>query len=238
MAEIAFSNSPAADPSTRLQNRIISPTRTLHGSVESAGGQTTITVSVVDVATGQSHGTVSSTGADDRFFEIEADVAKKLERLLCEPSGRWVGTASEDAVLTSPQGTLTRHAEATVTWSPAAFDPTGSILQPTGSVTISATGSAGPCSISLPATTLPIGPNEGMLQFVGDQYVIVGAGAGGGALLDYVYSCPEGSTIRPGDVKPWLQAPPQPRPPEGEPLQGTHSSEGITYTWRFDAEVQ
>ena len=238
LAEIALSNSPAADPSTRLQNRIISPTRMLHGSITSAGGTTTITVSVVDAATGETRGTVTSTGADDRFFEIEADVARRLEALLCDTSGRWVGTASEDAILTSPQGSLTRHAEATVTWSPAPFDPTGTILQPSGSVTISATGTAGPCSISLPATTLAIGPNDGLLQFLGDQYLIFGSGAGGGVFLDYIYSCPEGSTILPGDVKPWLQAPQQPRPDPGQPLQGTHTSEGITYTWRFDPEVQ
>src|SRR4029453_7235172 len=68
LAEIALSNSPAADPSTRLQNRIISPTRMLHGSITSAGGTTTITVSVGDAATGGTRGAVHRHGGDDRSF--------------------------------------------------------------------------------------------------------------------------------------------------------------------------
>lgn len=62
-----------------------------------------------------------------------------------------------------------------------------------------------------------------------------GSGYEGTGLLDYQYTCPDmGTTILPGDAKPWLEMfDSHVVVPPGNALSGTNSAGGITYSWSF-----
>jgi hypothetical protein len=147
----------------------------------------------------------------------------------------WAGTASEQADLDDGLGsTLHRHQSATVTWTPFPQDPTGMTFTASGTVVITATGTAGPCTISLPATTLSIG---GTLQFfptlAPPKYSADGSGTGV-TCLNYVYNCPDGTTTLCGDVKPFLQTGQQPLATNPATISGTTpTQQGISYQWSF-----
>ena len=146
----------------------------------------------------------------------------------------WTGTASEQADLSDGQGgTLHRHQSATVTWTWMPQDPTGTVFTASGSVVVSASGTAGPCTIDLPATTLQV---TGTLQFFPDltppKYTASGSPTGA-SCLDYTYTCPDGTTTICGDLKPWLQLGQEPLPDLADTISGTSVQGGISYNWSF-----
>jgi hypothetical protein len=111
-------------------------------------------------------------------WEHETPVAGTL-RLQTAPacckSGKscWVGTASHTKSITAPlpggvgSATVNFTATATVTWLGIPQDPTGTIFQPTGSLTVGPlTGNDGPCSFTAPQATFPITPELGQLQLL------------------------------------------------------------------------
>lgn len=152
----------------------------------------------------------------------------------CQPSGppTWSGTASEQADLNDGAGDiLHRHASATITWTPFPGDPTGTVFSATGTVVITATGSAGPCTVSLPATTLGV---TGTLQFfptlTPPAYTASGSPTTSTGCLEYTYTCPDGTTQMCGDVKPWLETGQVPIPTDPNTISGTTPTQsGISY---------
>ena len=152
---------------------------------------------------------------------------------VCAPP-RWEGTASEQADLDDGQGnTLHRHQTATVTWTQLPQDPTGNTFTASGSVVVSASGTAGPCTISLPATTFAI---SGTLQFfpglTPPTYSADGE-VSGASCLNYVYTCPDGSTTLCGDPKPWLVVVGASWTVGADTISGTSGNGGIRYNWSF-----
>ena len=152
---------------------------------------------------------------------------------VCAPE-TWSGMASEQADLNDGQGnTLHRHQSATVTWTPMPQDPSGTVFTASGTVLVSATGTAGPCSITLPPTTFSIG---GTLQFFPSSTPVTYMADGepsGVNCLEYVYACPDGTTTLCGDPKPWLEVSGQSVPSNGDTISGTSTQGGITYQWSF-----
>jgi len=149
---------------------------------------------------------------------------------VCAPL-TWSGTASEQADLDDGLGTtLHRHQNATVTWTPLPQDPSGTVFTASGTVDIDATGTAGPCTVSLPTTTLSI---SGTLQFFPSlsppTYMAIGDSTGASC---YVYTCPDGTTTLCGE-KPWLEVSGQQLPASGDTLSGTSTDGSITYQWSF-----
>ena len=81
-AEIDFSNSPEADPSTRLQNLYVPPSYFINGSLSSDGTNLTVTYRLVD-SEGNELASKSGTGQADDLFDIHARVAKDLASAMC-----------------------------------------------------------------------------------------------------------------------------------------------------------
>jgi hypothetical protein len=148
----------------------------------------------------------------------------------------WSGTASEQADLDDGMGNvLHRHASATITWTPLAQDPTGTVFTASGKVVITATGTAGPCTVDLPATTLGV---TGTLQFYPTlsppTYTADGTPTGNNGCLEYTYVCPDGTSQLCGDVKPWLETGQVALPAAANTLSGTTPTRsGISYQWSF-----
>lgn len=76
-AEIDSSNSPGADPSTRLTNRYVAPSRSVSGSWSSDGTNVTVTLRVVD-SQGRELLNQSATGPLNQLLDINASVASAL----------------------------------------------------------------------------------------------------------------------------------------------------------------
>ena len=113
LAEILLSQSPLADPSTRMTTaRIIQHNRVVTGGLTVAGGMMTLTVNITNVATGAVR-TVSRSTTPDRFFELEQSVVQEVVRLICgdEPPAAYTGQASGS---TSGESGSSRQ---TISWS-------------------------------------------------------------------------------------------------------------------------
>ena len=96
LAEIAFSQSPLADPSTRMTtDKIIEHNREVSGSLTVAGGTMTLTVTVKNVVTDTTR-SVTRSSAADRFFELEQSVVQETARLICgdKPPAAYSGQIS------------------------------------------------------------------------------------------------------------------------------------------------
>jgi hypothetical protein len=146
----------------------------------------------------------------------------------------WSGTASEQADLSDGMGgILHRHQSATVSWTQLPQDPTGTVFTASGTVVITATGTAGPCTISLPATTLAV---TGTLQFfptlASPTYSADGSPTGT-SCLEYTYTCPDGTSTLCGDLKPWLQVAQAPLTVSADTISGTSTQGSISYQWSF-----
>jgi len=81
-AEIDFSNSSWADPSTRLQDLYVPPTYLIKGSLVSDGTTATITYRLVD-SQGNELLSRGDTGSVDNIFGISSSVAKELADAMC-----------------------------------------------------------------------------------------------------------------------------------------------------------
>ena len=81
-AEIDFSNSSSADPSTRLQNLYVPPSYSVNGSWSSDGTTLTVTYRLVD-SQGTELQSRSGTGSPDDFLDVHSKVAKELTNALC-----------------------------------------------------------------------------------------------------------------------------------------------------------
>ena len=96
LAEIALSQSPLADPSTRMTtDKIIEHNREVSGSLTVAGGTMTLTVTVRNVVTDTTR-SVTRSSAADRFFELEQSVIQETARLICgdKPPAAYSGQIS------------------------------------------------------------------------------------------------------------------------------------------------
>jgi hypothetical protein len=83
-AEIDLSNSPGADPSTRMTNRYVAPSRSVTGSWSSDGTSVTVTLRVVD-AQGRELQSSSATGPLSQLLDMNSRVASALAAALCAP---------------------------------------------------------------------------------------------------------------------------------------------------------
>ena len=113
LAEIAFSQSPLADPSTRMTTaKIIEHNRTVTGSLTVAGDTMTLSVQITNVATGAVR-TVTRSAAKDRFFELEQSVVQEVVRLICgdQPPAAYSGQASGSTSATDGSSSQT------ISWS-------------------------------------------------------------------------------------------------------------------------
>jgi hypothetical protein len=96
VAEILLSQSPAADPSTRLSSdKLIGHNREVTGTLNVVGATTTLTVVVTNKVTGTSR-SVTRSAPNDRFFELEQSVVQEVARLICgdKAPGHYAGQAS------------------------------------------------------------------------------------------------------------------------------------------------
>lgn len=155
-----------------------------------------------------------------------------------QPTGvTWSGTASEQADLDDGLGNVVhRHQGATVTWAPLPQDPTGNTFTASGNVVITLTGTAGPCTLSLPATTLGV---TGTLQLfpslLPPKYTADGSPTiAAGTCLEVTYTCPDGTSQLCTDLKPWLETGQVALPANANTLSGTTpTQQGVSYQWSF-----
>lgn len=109
LAEILLSQSPLADPSTRLSsNKLIGHNREVTGNLSVVGATTTLTVVVTNTVAGTSR-TVTRSAPNDRFFELEQSVVQEVARLICgdHPPGHYAGQASGSLTGTSGSSSQT-----------------------------------------------------------------------------------------------------------------------------------
>ena len=106
LAEIALSQSPLADPSTRLRSdRLIEHNREVTGSLTVAGGTMTLSVRITNVKTGVVR-TVTRSSTPDRFFELEQSVVQETARLICgdKPPAAYSGPISGETSVADNTG--------------------------------------------------------------------------------------------------------------------------------------
>lgn len=110
LTEQRLQQSPAFDPSTRVQQGLlIVPNATVSGTMTVSGSTMTLTARFHDERTGR-RGTATVSGPADYVFDLEQELVGKLERLICNETPRtYEGTFS---------GTATsRLNQYTITWS-------------------------------------------------------------------------------------------------------------------------
>jgi hypothetical protein len=158
----------------------------------------------------------------------------------------WVGTASHTKSLTIPipgdgSATVNFTASATVTWTGIPQDPTGTVFQPTGTLTVGPlTGNDGACSFMAPQATFPITPELGQLQLfflpgMPAQYTGEGS-APGMASWPVTITCPnqDPATLPnavpvwflTGGARTWTD-------PTFSVISGQFTSGGDVYGWNF-----
>ena len=106
LAEIALSQSPLGDPSTRLRSdRLIEHNREVTGSLTVAGGTMTLSVRITNVKTGVVR-TVTRSSTPDRFFELEQSVVQETARLICgdKPPAAYSGPISGETSVADNTG--------------------------------------------------------------------------------------------------------------------------------------
>lgn len=156
---------------------------------------------------------------------------------VCEPP-TWTGTATYDADTVDGPNTLHAHAVTTVTWTMDPVDPTGHIFMPTGTSIYSATGTRGPCDVTVAPTTLPTHGTLRIMELSAPSPLgyIAGGDAPLGVELDYKLSCGGDTISVPGPLPIWLETGVQPSPQNPAVIAGTFTSKGVisvTSTWSF-----
>jgi hypothetical protein len=106
LQEIALSQSPLADPSTRLSSgKLIGHNREVGGSLTVSGGTMTLTVTVKNAVTGATR-SVTRSSTPDRFFELEQSVVQETARLICgdKPPAAYSGPISGETSVADNTG--------------------------------------------------------------------------------------------------------------------------------------
>jgi hypothetical protein len=83
-AELAFQRTHFVDPSTRITPHLVKPTMRITGSVTQSGGQITITLKQIDIATHKVVQSQTSTGPPEKFFDQVDAAAKSFGQKLCQ----------------------------------------------------------------------------------------------------------------------------------------------------------
>lgn len=108
--EIRLSNSRFADPGTRLKARFIEPRFEVKGGGQISGGTVAAQLTIVDRKTGRVVGEVSASGPEQSFFDVLAELGRKLVDELCRElpdsySGPFSGSFVNSEFTTSWNGT-------------------------------------------------------------------------------------------------------------------------------------
>jgi hypothetical protein len=96
-AEVDFSNSSWADPSTALKDLYVSPSYFVNGSFSSDGTNLTVTYRLVD-SNGNELLSQSATGPENSFFDIHDKVASELANAMCCNKSKTVKCAKAGSI--------------------------------------------------------------------------------------------------------------------------------------------
>jgi hypothetical protein len=190
---------------------------------------------------------VLANTAWDSGAAITGDLKLQTAPACCEEGKTcWTGTASHTKSLTVPlpvsSATVNFTVDATVTWQGIPQDPTGTVFQPTGTLSVGPlTGSVGDCTMMAPVETFPITPDLGQLQLFftpGQPPQYTGTGSSpGAASWPLTIDCPPdegGSSTLPIAVPVWfLTGQQQWDDPTFDTIKGQHTGDGDTFTWNF-----
>jgi hypothetical protein len=102
--ELALSRSGLVDPATALRQGLrITPTRGIRGTFTVAGGRMRIDAQIYKWSSKKTLRTTSVEGAQEEFFALERDLARRLAALLCEKpppiSGTFTGSLDMSRVV-------------------------------------------------------------------------------------------------------------------------------------------
>lgn len=157
--EVKFQKSRYVDASTRVKPNFVIPTSQVRGTITGSGDQATLSLSQVDLASGQVRASHTVTGPLSSFLDLLEQAARGLAEEICRPRfpEGWNGTSSGTIVFPMFPGELTES------WSASYVlrrdrDVQGVFYRiDSGTMTWSLTGTAWGCQWSAGPVTMTLG---------------------------------------------------------------------------------